>query len=617
MKPKFNSHRGLQLSAIIIAAAGLSSFASAQSTWSGLGADANWSTAANWDVAIADNFNTALTFDGSTQPANSNNLTGGTATSLTFAATAGAFTLRGNAITLAGNITISSINLQTVNLPIDTTAVRTVTLTTGGGNVTLGGIVSGTNGGVTTAGAGTLTLNGANSFMGATTIGAGTTIKDGNVSGLGVTTGALTLSGGTLDLNGNSLTKAGLTASAAGSVVNSASAATLSVNGGSNLSGLTVTNSSSIMINGGNALTTAAAALITGSGSFGLQNQTGTLRNNNLAANLGTDGDLVFNGTGKLQTINIAGNATAFTGTVTVNATTDSGPLFFNLGNATNIGLGLGNVILTSSATKFAYLQYNGGGSVPVPVGALTGTTFSVVRNTTNASTATWRIGANGTDTTFAGAIIDNGTALSGLEKTGSAILTFSGANTDTGATTVSQGTLKVTGSLGATAVTVADGTTLLLAGGSPSSLSVAKNATFSMANNAIAGINVGGVAGVTFGGPSAGEKSLVTLEVGASNSDSISIANNLAVNAGGVDITIADLGIAAGQVYPLMNFTAGTGTGFATGSGTTVGAIKLTNPNIGFGVTGSLLVDGNSVNLVSSGSAAPSAAYWSGSAPA
>lgn len=82
-------------------------------TWDGGGADNNWSTDANWsgdpavDVATGD----TLTFDGATRLTANNDLTGlvlgntagGATAALTFAPTAGAFTLTGNAFSIGNN----------------------------------------------------------------------------------------------------------------------------------------------------------------------------------------------------------------------------------------------------------------------------------------------------------------------------------------------------------------------------------------------------------------------------------------------------------------------------------------------------------------------------------
>ena len=74
---------------------------------------------------------------------------------ITFQSGAPAYTIGGaNGITLTGNIANSSTSLETLNFPISIGAVRTITMTTGGGNVTLGGNISGTSGGLTTAGTG-------------------------------------------------------------------------------------------------------------------------------------------------------------------------------------------------------------------------------------------------------------------------------------------------------------------------------------------------------------------------------------------------------------------------------------------------------------------------------
>ena len=106
---------------------------------------------------------------------------------ITFNPGASAYTFNGNAITLAGNVTNSSTSLETINLPLVLTAPRTFTMTTGGGNLTLGGVLSGP-GGFVGAGVGTLTVsNTANTFTGEEIFGGGTV----NVAGAVVTVASL------------------------------------------------------------------------------------------------------------------------------------------------------------------------------------------------------------------------------------------------------------------------------------------------------------------------------------------------------------------------------------------------------------------------------------------
>jgi autotransporter-associated beta strand protein len=50
-------------------------------------------------------------------------------------------------------------------------------MTAGGGDVTLGGSISGTSGAIVTAGAGTLTLSGASTYSGALTVGGSTIVN--------------------------------------------------------------------------------------------------------------------------------------------------------------------------------------------------------------------------------------------------------------------------------------------------------------------------------------------------------------------------------------------------------------------------------------------------------
>ncbi len=113
-----------------------------------------------------------------------NNLTNGSfgIAGMTFNAGAGAFIIgngttaanAGNSFLLTGDITNNSTSLQTINNPFSMTTVRTFMTTPGGGNITLGGNVSGTGGGINVAGGGTLTLTGTNTYTGGTTISSGT-----------------------------------------------------------------------------------------------------------------------------------------------------------------------------------------------------------------------------------------------------------------------------------------------------------------------------------------------------------------------------------------------------------------------------------------------------------
>ena len=159
--------------------------------WTGLGANGNWSTAANWDDNAVPAFPIALTFGGNNQLNNNNDLTGITVAGLTFSNTAGAFTIGGNAVTLNGNIGFignpASLTTQTVNLNMTLSGPETIDAPANA-VVSLGGnLTSSSDTSLIKLDAGGLILGGTDSIFswdldgGATTITGNTTINgDGN-----------------------------------------------------------------------------------------------------------------------------------------------------------------------------------------------------------------------------------------------------------------------------------------------------------------------------------------------------------------------------------------------------------------------------------------------------
>jgi hypothetical protein len=159
-------------------------------TWTGGGANNNWSTSGNWNTPPS--FPSALLFAGSTRLTNNNDNAGITVDGITFDSAAGAFVLDGNGLTLNGNIGFNGDPTapvtQTINLNLALSASETIDTPTNG-NLTLnGGVTSTVDTSLIKLDGGTLTLGGTNAIVswdlnGGTTVLTGSTTINGDGNG--------------------------------------------------------------------------------------------------------------------------------------------------------------------------------------------------------------------------------------------------------------------------------------------------------------------------------------------------------------------------------------------------------------------------------------------------
>ena len=341
-----------------------------------------------------------------------------------------------NVMTLGGGITASA-NATPYTLTLDGSGSGGATLT---GVITNNGTLGTVGVTVNSSGGGTYTLSGNNNYSGLTTLTAGTLILSGgnatsNITGgvsmsggtlkigsaYGIGSGALTISGGTLDTNG-------------------ATARTLSTTNAQTWSGdFAFTGSADLNLG------TGAVTLSGGSRSV-------TVNGSNLTVGgaIGDGGNaygLTKAGTGTL----ILSGSQTYTGATTISAGTLKGAI--------------GSGALSVSGTY----DLNGADRSVAAISGAGGITLGANTLTTSSSS----------DSTFSGALGGTG----GLTKSGSGILTLSGTNTYTGATSVTAGGLKMNGTLASSAVTIAN-TATLSGTGTFSSGTVTVNGTHSPGNS-------------------------------------------------------------------------------------------------------------------------------------
>lgn len=189
-------------------------------TWDGGGADANWSTAANWagDALPATDGSADLVFPAAALgKVNVNDITPGAAfASIGF--TGDGYSITGNAIALgAGGVTDSSADAggggNSFGLDAVISGATAISDTDPGAPLFLAGAISGAAGSISRSGGGFVVFDVANTYGGGTTLLAGDTFAN-NLTGSAFGSGSVTNTGGTLRgsgaFTGNLANNAGL-----------------------------------------------------------------------------------------------------------------------------------------------------------------------------------------------------------------------------------------------------------------------------------------------------------------------------------------------------------------------------------------------------------------------
>lgn len=589
------------LLALMGVGAAQSLFAASQ-TWKASPTDANWSTATNWVggavPGIVYTANTTNTTDIATFNATqvgtvgtsgnpilieTNRMIGGitfdTANASSYfigAATGSPILTFGNNLTT--QMTSTVVNAQTFNAPIalhlpsstnggytvkndSTTTSATLTLAggivnspnssrgtawilsgTNTGENTVSGVINISNTGgisstVTKTGTGRWVLSNANTISGGVIVSGGT-LAASNAGALGAVN-PIVNSGGTLEIKNVALSNTSVT-----------------LNDGGTVSGNGSAESAKIIAVG------AAASSVT----------------------------LSTVGAGDVFTVGVAANG--YTGGQVSTVTHVSGPGTVYLGQSSNYS---GGWSIDSGTLRTGNASALGAGGVAFGSGStgklqLNGTNLSVSSLSTNATVGTPVIenGAAGTGTltvnttgtgTYAGTIQDGAAGVLALTKSGTGTLTLSGANSYSGATTISGGILKannVSGSAtGSGAVTVASGGTL---GGSG-------------IISGLVNVNSGGIVApgnsvgtLTVGSLTAASGSIFNFEFNATPANDqihVTDSNGLTLNGGGFNLFAEGTTNAwtTTGTYNLLQYA-------GTIQGTGIGALSVLNPQAGYGYT-------------------------------
>ena len=549
-------------------------------------------------------------------------------------------------ITIGGNFAFTGTN----DLGLGSGAVglggATRTITANAGTLTFSGIIgTASDGGIIKAGAGTMAINGLNTFTGGLTVKKGT-VSSSQAGATGFGNGALNL-GNTTGGNSDNATVlySGASLLVANTItVSAGSSGTLTIEGqtstntftGSialnnnltvdNLTAAQTTTFKGAVTENGSAQTItkgSGAGIVTfstggvtiGAGGLTLANNGGTLFTvTNGASGVGGSGALVLNAnsTGGITVGGTVGvnNSGAITNSGSSNGTTTiAGPIGTNVSSVNENSAGGSALVLNGANTFTGGLNIQNGtvkvgvataaGAGTVTIGSvgnsgtldLNAQTETIIGLATAGTAANQTIGNSGsalatlsytgaTTSTFGGIIKDvlpGGTSTTAVTvNNASANLTLSGANTYTGLTTVTAGTLKI-----GTANAINSGNALTTAAAGTFDLN-GNNQTLGVLTNAGTITSSVGTPTLTFGGAA-----------GSTSPGSLTGAMNIIFNNGAVASTLAGSWSNSGNITLNANdvgsITLSTGTVNNTGS--------ITNSGSSSGLTTISAVIGTNVN--------------------